>query len=114
MIKASLLINIIVLIPFCIFILINNYRIEKVLGPYTMGRGILLAIYLTILLASISMLWRPDPKIIFTVLSMQIVYKTLSPITTKTLKNPVIISNLFIAIFHFITIISMIKSGMLL
>jgi len=113
MIHASLLINIFVLIPFCFLILFNNSRIEKVLGPYTTGRGILLAIYLTILLASISMIWRPDPKIIFTVLSMQIVYKTLSPITTKTLKNPVIISNLFIAIFHFITIISMIKSGML-
>ena len=104
MIKASLIINIAVLVPFCLLILINNSRIEKVLGPYTTGRGILLAIYTTILLASISMLWHPDSKIIFTLLSMQIVYKTLTPFTTKTFKNPVVISNLFIAIFHFFTL----------
>jgi hypothetical protein len=35
---------------------------------------------------------------------MQIVYKTLTPFTTKTFKNPVVISNLFIAIFHFFTL----------
>jgi hypothetical protein len=33
-------------------------------------------------------------------LSVQIVYKLLSPIMVGTLTNPVIISNLFIALFH--------------
>jgi hypothetical protein len=41
---------------------------------------------------------------------MQIVYKLLSPFTVKTFKNPVVISNIFIAIFHLVTIYTMIES----
>jgi hypothetical protein len=33
-------------------------------------------------------------------LLVQVVYKVLSPIMVGTLNNPVIISNLFIALFH--------------
>jgi len=113
MITASLILNIIVLIPVCYFILTNNYRMDKTLGTFTAARGILLAIYLTILLASVLLLLLPDSKLVFALFVMQIVYKLLSPFTVKTFKNPVVISNIFIAFFHLATIYTMIESKML-
>lgn len=109
MITASLIINIVVLIPVCYFILTNNFRMVKTMGEFTPARGILLSIYSTILLASILLLFFLDVKLAFALFFMQIVYKLLSPFTVKTFKNPVVISNIFIAIFHLITIYTMIK-----
>jgi hypothetical protein len=113
MITASLILNIAVLIPVCYFMLTNNYRMVKTLGDFTPSRGILLAIYTTILLASILLIFFPDVKLAFALFFMQIVYKFLSPFTVKTLKNPVVISNIFIAIFHLVTIYTMIKTDTL-
>ncbi len=113
MITASLIINIVVLIPVCYFILTNNFRMVKTMGEFTPARGILLAIYTTILLASILLIFFTDVKLAFALFFMQIVYKLLSPFTVKTLKNPVVISNIFIAIFHLVTIYTMIKADAL-
>jgi hypothetical protein len=113
MITASLMLNIAVLIPVCYFMLTNNYRMVKTLGVFTPSQGILLAIYTTILLASILLLFIPDVKLAFALFFMQIVYKLLSPFTVKTFKNPVVISNIFIAIFHLVTIYTMIKADTL-
>lgn len=113
MITASLIINIMVLIPVCYFILTNNFRMVKTMGEFTPARGILLSIYSTILLASILLLFFLDVKLTFGLLFMQIVYKLLSPLTVKTFKNPVVISNIFIAIFHLVTIYTMIKADAL-
>lgn len=113
MITASLILNIIVLIPVCYFILTNNYRMDKTLGTFTAARGILLAIYTTILFASVLLLFFLDAKLAFALFFMQIVYKLLSPFTVKTLKHPFVISNIFIAIFHLVTIYMMIKADTL-
>ncbi len=113
MITASLILNIVVLIPVCYFMLTNNVRIVKTLGEFTPSRGILLAIYATILLASILLIFFADVKLAFALFFMQIVYKLLSPFTVKTLKHPFVISNIFIAIFHLSTIIHMLKVGAL-
>jgi len=113
MIIASLILNIGVLIPVCYFILKDNFRMIKTMGQFTPARGILLAMYITILIASILLLFFFDVKLAFTLFFMQIVYKLLSPFTVKTVKNPVVISNIFIAIFHMFTIFTMIKSNML-
>lgn len=113
MITASLILNIVVLIPVCFFMLTNNYRMVKTLGEFTPARGILLAIYTTILLASILLIFFPDVKLAFALFFMQIVYKLLSPFTVKTLKHPFVISNIFIAIFHLVTIYTMIETGTL-
>lgn len=113
MITSSLILNIVVLIPVCFFILTNNVRMVKTLGDFTPSRGILLAIYITILLASIVLLFFSDTKLVFALFFMQIVYKLLSPFTVKTLKNPVVISNIFIAIFHLITVFTILRSGLL-
>lgn len=110
MITASLILNIAVLIPVCYFMLTNNFRMVKTMGEFTPSRGILLAIYTTILLASILLLFFTDIKLAFALFFMQIVYKLLSPFTVKTLKHPFVISNIFISIFHLVTIYTMIKA----
>jgi len=110
MITASLLLNIVVLIPVCFFILTNNRKMEKVVGEFNPARGILIAIYTAILLASVLLLFFMDVKLAFALFFMQIVYKLLSPVTVKTIRNPVVISNIFIAIFHLVTIYTMIKA----
>lgn len=113
MITASLILNIAVLIPVCYFMLTNNFRMVKTMGDFTPSRGILLAIYATILLASILLLFFTDAKLAFALFFMQIVYKLLSPFTVKTLKHPFVISNIFIGIFHLFTIFTMIKKDIL-
>ena len=113
MVTASLILNIIVLIPVCLAFIADFERMQKVAGSFTPARGILLAMYITILLASILLLFFQYPTLAFALFFMQIVYKFLSPITVKTIKNPIVISNLFIATFHLITVITMIKSGSL-
>jgi hypothetical protein len=55
---------------------------------------------LTILIFSVVLLFKFDAKMVIALLSVQIIYKLLSPIMVGTLTNPVIISNLFIALFH--------------
>ena len=82
----------------------------NVAGIFTPARGILLAIYLTILIASTALLFYTDLKLAFGLFVMQIIYKVLSPFTVKTIKNPIVISNLLIATFHFVTIYSMINA----
>lgn len=113
MITASLILNIAVLIPVCYFILTNNFRMVKTMGEFSPSRGILLAIYTTILFASILLLFFTDVKLAFALFFMQIVYKLLSPFTVKTLKHPFVISNIFIAIFHLVTIYTMLKADAL-
>jgi hypothetical protein len=113
MITASLILNIAVLIPVCYFMLTNNSRMVKTMGEFTPARGILLSMYLTILLSSIFLLCFLDVKLAFALFLMQIVYKLLSPFSVKTFKNPVVISNLLIAIFHSVTIYTILKADAL-
>ena len=113
MITASLIINIVVLIPVCIALIADFEKVQKSAGSFTPARGILLAMYITILLASVILLFFHQPVLTFALLFMQIVYKFLSPITVKTIKNPIEISNLLIAIFHLMTVYTMLKSGTL-
>jgi len=114
MIIASLILNIIVLIPVCFSLITNQEGMQKVAGIFTPARGVLLAMYLTILLASSILLVFNQPILSFALFLMQIVYKFLTPFTVRTIKNPIVISNLFIAIFHVITVITMLNSGILI
>jgi hypothetical protein len=98
--KLSLLLNILVLIPVCSGILLNaNWAIDSY-GMETPARGILLSIYLAILIFSAILLFKFDAKMVIALLSVQIIYKLLSPIMVGSMTNPVIISNVFIAVFH--------------
>jgi hypothetical protein len=89
-----------VLIPVCSGLLLKaNWAMDSY-GIETPARGILLSVYLAILIFSALLLFRFDPKFVMAILSVQILYKLLSPILVGTLTNPVIISNIFIALFH--------------
>ncbi len=107
MLTISLLLNILVLIPICYLMLTNNVRMVETLGEFNPARGILLAIYMTILISSIGLLIFPDTKFSIALLLMQIVYKLLTPFTVKTLKHPFVISNVLIAIVHIVTVYSL-------
>jgi len=98
--KLSLALNILVLIPVCSGLLFKANWVLDSFGIETPARGILLSIYLTILIFSAVLLFKFDAKMVIALLSVQIIYKLLSPIMVGTLTNPVIISNLFIALFH--------------
>lgn len=113
MITASLILNIIILIPVCLALLANFEGMQKVAGSFTPARGILLAMYITILFASLVLLFFQYPTLVFALLFMQIIYKFLSPFTVRSIKNPIVISNLLIASFHLITVINMMQSGSL-
>lgn len=104
MLSLSLLLNIAVLIPICYLMITNNFRMVKTLGEFNPARGILLAMYTSILIASVYLLFAPDKKYIIALLSIQIVYKLLTPFTVKTIKHPFVISNILIALFHVLTI----------
>ena len=114
MTKLSLLLNIVVLIPVCAGIFSNaNWTIVSY-GNNTPARSILLSVYLAILVFSIILLLKPDPKMIAALLCVQIIYKFITPFTVGTLSNSVVISNLFIAIFHCFTVFSIWRDTMLL
>ena len=104
MLTLSLLLNILILIPICYLMLTNNVRMVETLGEFNPARGILLAMYATILFGSIYLLIFPDIKFTTALLLVQIVYKLLTPFTVKTLKHPFVLSNLFIAIVHIVTL----------
>jgi hypothetical protein len=98
--KISLLLNILVLIPVCSGILLKANWAAESYGLESPARGILLSIYLAILIFSVVLLFKFDPKMVMALLCVQIIYKLISPIMAGTITNPVIISNLFIALFH--------------
>lgn len=73
-------------------------------GTDTPAQRILLSIYLAILISSAILIFKFDPKFVMALLSVQIIYKLLSPLMVGTFTNPVIISNIFIALFHMVSV----------
>lgn len=73
-------------------------------GEPSDARSILLAVYLSILISSFYLLFVGSNDRIVNLLSLQIIYKTLSLLTVRSVQNPVIVSNLLIAIFHGVAI----------
>jgi hypothetical protein len=98
--KLSLGLNILVLIPVCLGIVMKTNWVMESYGIESPAQGILLSIYLAILIFSIFLLIKFEAKMVLALLSVQIVYKVLSPFMVGTITNPVIISNLLIALFH--------------
>ncbi len=110
MIKGSLILNILVLVPVCAGLLSSGSWAFHSFGEATPARGILLSIYLTIMIASAVLLYFHDPKLASLLFAMQIVYKVTTPFTVGTLRNPVVISNLFIAAFHLVTLVLIVQN----
>jgi hypothetical protein len=109
MVRLSLGLNIAVLIPVCTVLILNLTPFVDEWGPATPARGILLSIYVSILVLSIGSWMQKNPMLVAPLLAMQVCYKVMTPITVGTITNPVVISNLVIAIVHGITLWYIVK-----
>ena len=85
--------------------------VQEAYGTKSPSRGILLSIYLAIMLASAWLLFGMDLKYVTALLLIQILYKVTTPFTVGTLMNPVVVSNLLIAIFHTATVYTIWQEG---
>lgn len=104
MITLSLLLNIAVLIPVCAGLLTNANWVAAAYGEPTAARAILLSVYLSILLVSALLLIIGDPKLVVALLLVQVIYKLTTPFTVASFGNPVVMSNLLIALVHSLTL----------
>lgn len=109
MVRVSLGLNIAVLIPVCTVLILNLTPFVDVWGLATPARGILLSMYLSILILSIGLWLQRNPMMVAPLLAMQVCYKVMTPITVGSITNPVVISNLVIAIVHGVTLWHIVK-----
>jgi hypothetical protein len=104
MVVLSLLLNVLILVPVCFGLATDAHWTRTIYGEPTSARGILFSVYLSILFASAFLLVFRDPRPVAMLLTFQVIYKLSTPLTVGTLQNPVVISNLGIAVFHIITL----------
>ena len=113
MLIVSLLLNMVVLVPVVGSLLARAGWITRAWGERTPARDILLAIYVAILVVSVALLVAvavSGPSLVLesaavALFAVQIVYKVLTAVTvTDALRNPVVLSNLGIAVVHAITV----------
>ena len=104
LIYASLGLNILVLLPVCFGLMSRADWTLAAYGPDAPARSILLSVYLAILVCSAALVLKPIPAMVAALLLVQIVYKFSTPFTVGSFVNPVVISNLGIAVFHSITL----------
>jgi hypothetical protein len=104
MILASLLTNVAVLIPVCVGLLVDASWITDVYGQATPARGILLSVYGAILVVSMGLLFKREPMLVAPLLLVQVFYKLTTPVTVGSFTNPVVISNIVIAVMHLMTL----------
>jgi hypothetical protein len=109
MFLISLSLNILVLVPVLIALGANGSAAEHAWGADTAARRILAAVYAAILLASVALLalqvlGRDIAAWTQALLGIQVVYKLLT-VPLAGLRNPVVISNVGIAVVHVITLV---------
>lgn len=110
MLVISLTLNLLVLVPVTIGLLRHSPWASDAFGPQAPARVILLAVYLAILIASAmllaALLAGVDTVVVpaATLLTLQVLYKVLSPFTVGTWRHPVVLSNLAIALVHIVTL----------
>ena len=104
MIYISLAPNLAVLIPVCGGLLAKAAWTDSAYGGPSAARQILLSVYLSIALMSVLLLIRPDPRMVATLLLVQVVYKLATLVLVGTLRNPVVLSNLGISLVHAVTL----------
>jgi hypothetical protein len=110
----SLLLNIAVLVPVTASLILDAAWTRDAFGPKSPARGILLAVYLAILAASVALLvavlTTSSPAVLGALaglLAVQVVYKLMTPFTVGSVRNPVVLSNLGIAAVHLVTLVTL-------
>jgi hypothetical protein len=111
MTNVSLAINIAVLLPVCGGLIARLPWTEEAYGPASAARGILLSIYMAIGLLSAGLFVWPEPGAVTALLAVQVVYKVTTPFTVGSLRNPVVVSNLLIAMVHGITLSGLVTAS---
>lgn len=106
LITISLAVNIAVLIPIVVLMIIKSPLVDHAWGAFTPARGILLSMYGTILLLSCTLILMPIPAFVAALLLVQVIYKITTPLTVGSITNPIVISNLLIAVVHCATLMS--------
>lgn len=113
MIVLSLLINVAVLVPVCTGLLADASWATAAYGESTPARAILLSIYMAIGVCSVLLLIRQEPKAVAALLLVQVLYKVTTPLTVGTIANPVVVSNLVVAVVHTATLTCVWSAGAL-
>jgi len=111
MIVLSLLVNVAVLLPVCAGLLSNASWTTSAYGEATPARAILLSVYMAIGICSVLLLIRREPKAVAALLLVQVLYKITTPLTVGTVTNPVVASNLIIAVVHTATLVCLWSGG---
>jgi hypothetical protein len=111
MMQLSLITNILVLTPVCFGLLLDAAWVPNGWGEFSPARGILLSIYGAILLVSLGLLWRQEPIAVASLLLVQVIYKITTPWTVGSLENPVVISNLVVAVIHTVTLVLIFRNA---
>jgi hypothetical protein len=109
-VKVSLIVNIIVLTVVCFGIISGAKWISYGYGSDQPSLRILLSVYLAILISSIILLLRPSSHFIFALLCLQVIYKLLSPLVVGVYSNPVVLSNICVALLHVVSMCILYKS----
>lgn len=104
MIRVSLGLNILVLTPIVLGMVIGSPIIDRAWEEFTASRGILTSIYFALLVLSTILIIKTIPVFVVPLLATQVIYKVTTPFTVGTLLNPVVISNLAIALLHLVTL----------
>ncbi len=110
MLVVSLTLNVLVLVPVTTGLLRQSDWAREVFGPRSPARGILTAVYLAILTASglllVAVLAGVTAAVtpVATLLTLQVIYKVLTPWTVGQWRHPVVLSNLAIASVHVLTL----------
>lgn len=111
MLLISLTLNVLVLVPVTTGMLRRAGWATEAYGSRSPARGILTAVYLAILIASGMLLGAVlagvDAAVVpaATLLTLQVIYKTLSPFTVGPWRHPVVLSSLAIAFVHVVTLV---------
>ena len=112
MLTFSLMLSIVVLVLVAASLLVGAAWTRDAYGPATPAQGILLAIYLAILLLSVAILVTGPTQHAPAMLALQVIYKVLTlPLVGP--RNPVVLSNLGIALVHAFTLVSPWQAGSL-
>jgi hypothetical protein len=104
MILASLLTNVVVLIPVCVSLLLDASWVAEGYGAASAARDILLSVYGAILVVSMGLLFKREPILVAPLLLVQVLYKLTTPFTVGSFANPVVISNIVISAMHLTTL----------
>lgn len=119
MVRVSLALNVLVLIPVTILLATDSLWASEPFGERTPARDVLIAVYFAILISSLALLVASvkltrAPWLLGAVaalLSVQIIYKVLTAITVAdSLSNPVVLSNLGIVVVHAITLTGIVRA----